>query len=330
MYSIGNINFKHPPSILAPMDDVTDAPFRLICREFGADLVMTEFISADGILKKDDHFGSKLNFFPRERPLSVQLFATDPVKLTEAIQLIEPLHFDMLDLNMGCPVKKIVSKGAGAALLKDIPLMIKLSEAAVRAAKVPVTVKTRTGWDHSNRNIAEIALRLQDVGIAALTIHGRTKVQMYQGEADWEIIAQVKNNQSMHIPIIGNGDITTAEQAVHYQKKYGVDGIMIGRAAFGNPFIFKQIRALQAGNTIPIISTDERAETLKRHFELSTEWKGFGRTVFEIRKHYGGYFRHYPNFKSFRMKLMQAMTKDEVFEILDEVKQLYNNEDLNL
>ena len=285
----------------------------------GADWLVSEFISVEGILNKEDHFGHKLNFLPQERPLSIQIFGNKPDNLKRAIAMIEPLKPDFIDLNMGCPVKKIVSKGAGAALIQDPELMAKLAKTAVEASTIPVTVKTRTGWDLSNISIYETALRLQDSGIAALTIHGRTKSQMYSGEADWDVIARVKNDNRIFIPIIGNGDISTAQQAIEYPKKYGVDGVMIGRACFGNPFIFNQIQQLRKGLIPEVIGIEERVATVKKHFLLSAQWKGLNKTIYEIRKHYAGYFKHFPDFKPFRMKLMLAMSQIEVFEVLDEI-----------
>jgi nifR3 family TIM-barrel protein len=323
MYQFGKLIFPHPPVLLAPMEDVTDSSYRRICRSMGADWLVSEFISVEGILNKEDHFGHKLNFLPQERPFSIQIFGNKPENIQRAIHLIEPLQPDFIDLNMGCPVKKIVSKGAGAALIQYPELMAQLAKAAVGSSSIPVTVKTRIGWDLSNISIHDTALRLQDTGISALIIHGRTKSQMYSGEANWNVIAEVKNNSKLHIPVIGNGDITTAEQAIEYPGKYGVDGVMIGRATFGNPFIFRQIRELRAGKQPELITIDERIATVKQHFMLSAQWKGLQKTIFEIRKHYAGYFKHFPDFKPFRMKLMLALSQTEVFEVLDEIAEKY-------
>jgi tRNA-dihydrouridine synthase B len=320
MILIGNTNFFFPPVILAPMEDVTDSSFRRICKQMGADWVVSEFVSVEGILKKEDNFGHKLNFLPQERPFSIQLFGNNQDTLKQAIDFIAPLQPNFIDLNMGCPVKKIVSKGAGAALMKDPPLMAKLVKAAVDSTQIPITVKTRIGWDFDNINIFDTALMLQDAGAALLTIHGRTKTQMYRGEANWDVIAQVKNNPKLHIPIIGNGDIVTAQQAVDFPQKYGVDGVMIGRAAFGNPFIFKHIQDIRNGKELTIISLEERIETIKSHFILSAQWKGLNKTVYEIRKHYSGYFKNFPNFKPYRQKLMLAQSQVDVFDVLDEIK----------
>jgi len=328
MYRFGNIIFEHPPVLLAPMEDTTDSSYRRICRKMGADWVVSEFVSVDGIINKEDNFGNKLNFLPQERPISLQVFGNKPENLKRAIAMIEPLRPDFIDLNMGCPVKKIVSKGAGAALIQNPALMAELAATAVKASDIPVTVKTRTGWDLSNISIHETALRLQDTGISALVIHGRTRSQMYSGEANWDIIAEVSNQPQMHIPVIGNGDIITAEQAIEYPKKYGVAGVMIGRGSFGNPFIFNQIKELRAGLIPSIISIDKRIETVKQHFMLSAEWKGMHRTIFEIRKHYAGYFKGFPNFKPFRIKLMLAITQSEMFDVLEEIRNYYTREDL--
>lgn len=324
MHTIGKKKFNNPPLILAPMEDVTDSSFRRICSNFGADIVFSEFVSVDGIMRKEDHFGHKLNFLPEERPIALQLFGNNPETLASAIKLIEPLQPDYIDLNMGCPVKKIVSKGAGAALIKTPDLMIKLAEAAVKATNIPITVKTRTGWDESSKNIMDIALRIQDTGISALTIHGRTKAQMYQGLADWNIIAEVKNNPNIFIPIIGNGDIDSPEKAIQLQQQSGVDGLMIGRASFGNPFIFRQIKELIEKGEYKTTSLRERVDTCKMHIEYSANWKGHNRTILEVRKHYSGYFKNFTNFKPFKLKLMLAKTKEEVFEILDEVYEFYS------
>ncbi len=325
MYRFGNIHFDHPPVLLAPMEDVTDSSYRRICKGMGADWVVSEFISVEGILNKEGHFGHKLNFLPQERPLSIQIFGNNPKNLQKAIGMIEPLQPDFIDLNMGCPVKKIVSKGAGAALIQDPKLMATLAETAVRSSNIPVTVKTRIGWDFSNISIHQTALRLQDTGISALIIHGRTKSQMYSGEANWNIIAEVKNHQQMHIPIIGNGDIVSPQQAIEFPIKYGLDGVMIGRSTFGNPFIFRQIIDLRNGHFPKEISIQQRVKTIKQHFMLSAQWKGMTRTIYEIRKHYAGYFKGFPNFKPYRIKLMLALSQTEVFEVLDEIESKYKD-----
>lgn len=306
------------------MEDVTDSSYRRICKYMGADIVFSEFVSAEGILRKEDNYGHKLNFLPSERPIALQLFATDPTTLAEAIKIIEPLNPDFIDLNMGCPVKKIVSKGAGAALLKNPDLMCKLAKAAVSATNIPVTVKTRTGWDESNKNILDIALKIQDTGIAALTIHGRTKSQMYQGKADWNIISEVKNCNKIYISIIGNGDIDSPEIAVKLEKETNVDGLMIGRAIFGNPFLFRQIKELRETGYYKPITLEEKILTCKLHLKYSAKWKGEIKTILEIRKHYSGYFKSLPNFKPFKIKLMSVKTEQEIIEILDEISAYYS------
>jgi tRNA-dihydrouridine synthase B len=312
-----------PVLILAPMDDITDSPFRRICKEHGADIVFTDFISVDGILQKDDHFGTKLNFLPQERPIGIQLFGNNPDTLKQAIQLIAPLRPDFIDLNFGCPVKKIVSKGSGAALLNNIPLMETLAKTAVNASNIPVTVKTRTGWDMNSRNILEIALRLEQTGIAAITIHGRTKAQMYSGEADWNIIAEVKHKSEIKIPVYGNGDITSAEKALYYHQQYQLDGLMIGRATFGNPFIFSQIKEILSRSDVSNIDIKKRIAICKKHLDMTIQWKGEHRTIFEIRKHYSNYFKGLANFKPFKQKLMLAKSQKEIIEILDEIETVF-------
>ncbi len=312
-----------PALVLAPMDEITDSPFRRICKEFGADIVVTDFISADGILRKDNHFGPKLSFLPEERPIGIQLFGNNPETLKQAIQLIARLQPDFIDLNFGCPVKKIVSKGAGAALLNDIPLMEKLAKTAVNASEIPISVKTRTGWDMNNRNIKEIALKLEQTGISAITIHGRTKAQMYSGTADWGIIAEVKHHSGIQIPVIGNGDINSAEKALEYHNKYQLDGLMIGRATFGNPFIFKQTKDLFSGKEPSEIDIKIRINTCKKHLDMTIQWKGENKTVNEIRKHYSNYFKGLANFKLYKQRLMLAKSQIEIIEILDEIEEYF-------
>ncbi len=324
MKKIGNIWFSYPPVMLAPMEDVTDSSFRRICREMGADWVVTEFISAEGILRKENNYADKLNFLPDERPVSIQIFSSNTESLKGAIEIAEYLKPDFIDLNMGCPAKKIVLKGAGAALLHNPRLMEKLAKTAVKASNIPVTVKTRIGIDLNNISILENALRLQETGICGLIIHGRTKSQLFTGFANWDIISTVKNDSRIFIPVIGNGDITTARQAIDYQKKYGVDGIMIGRASIGNPFIFRQINELRKGFVPGDISTVERIETLKKHFCLSVKWNGLKKTLLDVRKHYSGYFKHFNNFKKYKQMLMSAQTQNEIFDVLYLIESKYS------
>lgn len=320
---IGNTVFQHPPVVLAPMEDVTDSPFRRLCRKMGADWTFSEFISVEGIIHKKDHYGPKMNFLPDERPFSLQIFTSTPDNLKQALEIIEPLRPDFIDLNMGCPMRKIVSKGAGAALLRTPEMMIRIAETAVKSTPLPVTVKTRIGWDFDSIIIHELALRLQDTGIATLIIHGRTKTQLYGGQVNWDIIASVAQNPHIQIPIIGNGDINTVEQAVTYPQKYGVAGVMIGRAAIGNPFIFKQISIYRATGQLYIPDINERIDTLKEFIIQSIAWKGLKRTIFETRKHYSKYFAGLPHFKPFKLQLMNALTECELFDIFEEIRMFY-------
>ncbi len=316
-FKFGNISFNHPPVILAPMEDVTDPPFRVICREMGADWVYSEFISADGLIRNSDKSKHKLDIYPGERPVSIQIFGANIEAMVEAAKIAEEAAPEFIDINFGCPVKKVAGKGAGAGMLQDVPKMVKLTEEIVKAVEVPVTAKTRLGWDLSSKNIVETAEKLQDTGIAALAIHGRTRCQMYKGDADWTLIGEVKNNQRMHIPIIGNGDIKSAMDAKNAIEKYGVDGIMVGRASIGNPWIFKEISGLLKSNeTLNQPDIKERVEVCLRHLEMSVEWKGERVAINEMRKHYSNYFKAIPNFKQHRIKLVTASSLEEVKDIL--------------
>ncbi len=317
---IGNINFSHPPIILAPMEDVSDPPFRVICREMGADWVFTEFISADGLIRDAAKSLAKMDVFPGERPVSIQIFGAHIDAMVEAAKIVEQAKPDFIDINFGCPVRKVATKGAGAGMLQDIPKMVEMTRQIVKAVHTPVTVKTRLGWDEKSKFIVDTAERLQDVGIAALTIHGRTRNQLYGGTADWTLIGEVKNNPQMHIPIIGNGDIKDPQSARDALEKWGVDGIMIGRASIGNPWIFKQIKHyFQTGELIKEPEISERAEVCKKHLQMSVEWKGERVAVFEMRRHYCTYFRGIRNFKPFRMQLVTAPTAQEVYDIIDQI-----------
>ncbi len=317
---IGNVTFPHPPVILAPMEDVSDPPFRVICREMGADWVFTEFISADGLIRDAAKSLVKMDVFPGERPVSIQIFGAHIDAMVEAAKIVEQAKPDFIDINFGCPVRKVATKGAGAGMLQDIPKMVEMTRQIVKAVDTPVTVKTRMGWDEKSKFIVDTAERLQDVGIAALTIHGRTRNQLYGGTADWTLIGEVKNNPRMHIPIIGNGDIKDPQSARFALEKWGVDGIMIGRAAIGNPWIFKQVKHFfQTGEIINEPEIKERAEVCKRHLQMSVDWKGERVAVFEMRRHYCTYFKGIRNFKPFRMRLVTAPTAQEVYDIIDEV-----------
>ena len=321
---IGNIVFENYPLILAPLEDVTDLPFRLLCKRLGADLMYTEFISSEGLIRDARKSMIKLELEEEERPIGIQIFGHDTNSMIRATEIAAQAKPDLIDINFGCPVRKVTSKGAGAAMLRDIPRMIEITKAVVDATSLPVTVKTRLGWDDSSKNIVEVAEQLQDTGIAALSIHGRTRAQLYGGKADWTLIGEVKNNPRMSIPIIGNGDITDPESALEMKNKYGVDGIMIGRAAVGYPWIFREIKEyLLTGNILSAPDALERAEICKEHLRHSVTYKGERRGMFEMRKHYSNYFKGFQNFKPFKMKLMQTEEAEEVLIILDEIKDYY-------
>ena len=318
--SIGNISFKNPPLILAPMEDVTDPPFRLICREMGADWVYSEFISAEGLIRDSEKSKHKLDIYKGERPVSIQLFGANIDSMVEAAKIAEEAKPDFIDINFGCPVKKVATKGAGAGMLSEPQKMMLMSAEIVKAVKTPVTVKTRLGWDQQSKNIVDIAEQLQDTGIAALAIHGRTRCQLYRGEADWTLIGEVKNNPRMHIPIIGNGDIKDGKSAKEALEKYGVDGIMIGRATIGNPWVFKEISSfLRTGEELPQPGIKERLDVCLRHLKMSVEWKGEKTAIFEMRKHYTTYFKGIRNVKPIRMKLFTAKSLDEVNSVFNEI-----------
>ena len=320
MVKIGTISLPEFPLLLAPMEDVSDPPFRAVCKANGADLMYTEFISSEGLIRAAAKSRQKLDVFDYERPIGIQIFGSDIESMRESAEISTAAGPDLIDINYGCPVKNVACKGAGAALLRDIPKMVAMTEAVVKATHLPVTVKTRLGWDDSTKNVMEVAERLQDIGIQALTIHGRTRVQMYKGEADWTLIQEVKNNPRIHIPIFGNGDIDTPQKAVEYKTKYDVDGVMIGRASIGYPWIFREVKHFIATGTLLAPPTlQERMEACKTHFSKSLEWKGERLGIFEMRRHYTNYFRGLPNFKPFRMRLVQSEDPQEIYEILDEV-----------
>jgi tRNA-dihydrouridine synthase B len=319
LISIGKIQTVSCPVLLAPLEDITDAPFRQICKEFDADIVYTEFISSEGLIRDADKSTKKLRFDESERPLGIQIFGHDVDSMVKAAEMAEMAMPNIIDLNFGCPVRKVVNKGGGAALLKDIPLMLKMTKEVVKRVKLPVTVKTRLGWDEANKPILDLSEQLQDCGISGLTIHGRTRSQLYGGKADWTLIGEVKNNPRIHIPIIGNGDVTSPEIAKQNFDKYAVDGIMIGRAAIGNPWIFKQCRSyLDNGIQVPPPTMHERIEVCRNHIKLSVDYKGEQRTLFEMRKFYGGYFKGLPGIKQLRMKLVEAGSNEEVMFILQD------------
>lgn len=324
---IGSTDLSEFPVILAPMEDITDPPFRLICREMGASAVITEFIAADGLIRDVAQSLKKLDFNKEERPVGIQLFGNTVSSMVNAALAAEQADPDFIDINFGCPVRKIVNKGGGSALLQDVPLLLEITREIVKSVKKPVTVKTRLGWDENSKIILELAEQLQDLGIAALTIHGRTRAQMYSGTADWTLIGEVKRNQRMRIPILGNGDIVDVDSAIRAKNDYGVDGIMIGRATVGNPWIFKQItHFLETGERLAPPTLQERVAVCRRHLLDSIKWKGEFTAILEIRRHYPHYFKALPNFKPYRMKLMTASTKDEVLQLLSEIETKYSNQ----
>lgn len=324
MVKIGNIALPDFPLLLAPMEDVSDPPFRYVCKKEGADLMYTEFISSEGLIRDAWKSKQKLDIFEYERPVGIQIFGGDEEAMALSAKIVDTVQPDLLDINFGCPVKKVVCKGAGAGVLKDIDLMIRLTKAVVNSTSLPVTVKTRLGWDEKSINIMEVAERLQDVGIKALTIHGRTRAQLYKGFADWEKIGEVKNNPRIHIPIFGNGDMDTPEKVVEMKNKYGVDGVMIGRASIGYPWIFNEIKHyMKTGTHLAPPTIDDRVEICRTHLTKSVEWKGEKLGIVEMRRHYANYFKGLPNFKEVRTKLVTTDVLSELLELLDEVKVKY-------
>lgn len=316
---IADIALPDFPLLLAPMEDVSDPPFRALCKENGADVVYTEFISSEGLIRDAAKSTIKLDIYEKERPVGIQIFGAEMDSMLRAVEIVEQSKPDIIDINFGCPVKKVVCKNAGAGILRDIPLMVKLTEAMVKHTSLPVTVKTRLGWDSNSIQIVDVAERLQDVGIKAISIHGRTRVQMYKGDADWKPIAEVKNNQRMHIPVFGNGDVDSPEAAVKMRDEYGLDGAMIGRASIGNPWFFGQVKHFfETGTHKDPPSMLDRIEAARRHLEMSIQWKGEKLAVFETRRHYTNYFKGIPNFKPYRMKMVTSDTAQEVFEAFDE------------
>ena len=321
MIKIGNIELPDFPLLLAPMEDVSDPPFRLVCKENGADMMYTEFISSEGLIRDAVKSKMKLDIFEYERPIGVQIFGSEIDTMVQCAKIIEQTQPDLLDINYGCPVMKVTCKGAGAGILKDIDKMVRMTEAIVKATTLPVTVKTRLGWDDSTKNILEVAERLQDIGIQALTIHGRTRVQMYKGEADWTLIAKVKENPRIQIPIFGNGDIDSPQKAMDYKNKYGVDGIMVGRASIGYPWIFREIKHyLATGELLAPPTMDERVDACIKHLKFSIEWKGPVLGILEMRRHYTNYFKGLPHFKEERMALVTAHQLEDILARLERIR----------
>ncbi|MBB1546338.1 tRNA dihydrouridine synthase DusB [Capnocytophaga leadbetteri] len=324
MVKIGNIDLGEFPLLLAPMEDVSDPPFRRLCKLHGADMLYSEFISSEGLIRDAIKSRQKLDIFDYERPVGIQIFGGDEEAMALSAKIVATVRPDLVDINFGCPVKKVVSKGAGAGVLKDIDLMVRLTKAVVRSTDLPVTVKTRLGWDESSINIEEVAERLQDVGISALTIHARTRSQMYKGHSDWSYIAKVKNNPRIHIPIFGNGDIDNPEKALEYRNKYGVDGIMIGRAAIGYPWIFREIKHYFAtGELLAPPTIADRVAAARNHLIWSVEWKGERQGVLEMRRHYANYFKGLPNFKEHRQRLVTLDSAAEIVTALEEIVAKY-------
>ena len=317
---IANIELGERPLFLAPMEDVTDPSFRYMCKKFGADVVYTEFISSDGLIRDAAKSLAKLNIDDAERPVGIQIYGHLIEPMVEAARIAEAAHPDIIDINFGCPMKKIAGRGAGSGMMRDVPLMVEMTRRIVDAVKLPVTVKTRLGWDDDTKNIEEVALRLQDVGISALTIHGRTRAQLYKGEADWTLIGKIKNNPAIRIPIIGNGDVDSGEKAKAMFDRYGVDGIMIGRATYGRPWIFKEVKHyLQTGETMPQPTVIERVAIAKEHLAKSIEIKGERVGILEMRRHLSNYFKGLPDFKDTRMKLVTLTAPDELFFVIDSI-----------
>ncbi|MEO5941872.1 MAG: tRNA dihydrouridine synthase DusB [Ferruginibacter sp.] len=326
MPKIGHIELPEFPLLLAPMEDVSDPPFRAVCKQNGADLMYSEFISSEGLIRDAMKSKMKLDFSEEERPFGIQIFGGDEDAMAMSARICETVNPDLVDINFGCPVKKVVSKGAGAGVLKDIDLMVRLTEAVIRSTKLPVTVKTRLGWDDNSRNIVEVAERMQDIGVQALAIHGRTRCQLYKGEADWTLIGEVKNNPRMHIPIFGNGDIDSPQKALEYKNRYGIDGIMIGRAAIGYPWIFREIKSFLNDEIIlPSPTLKERIEVCKTHLQKSVEWKGPKVGIFEMRRHYTNYLKGLPGIKDFRLRLVTLPTAEDIVEVLDEITAHYGS-----
>lgn len=326
MLKIDTIELPDFPLLLAPMEDVSDPPFRALCKENGADVVYTEFISSEGLIRDAAKSVIKLDIYEKERPVGIQIFGANLDSMLRSVEIVEKTNPDIIDINFGCPVKKVVSKGAGAGILKDIDLMVSLTAAMVKHTKLPITVKTRLGWDHNSIKIVEVAERLQDVGCKAISIHGRTRAQMYKGEADWKPIAKVKNNPRMHIPVFGNGDVTSPEKAKEMRDVYGLDGAMIGRASIGYPWFFNEVKHyFETGEHLSGPTIAERTEMARRHLQMAIDWKGEHLGVVETRRHYTNYFKGIPHFKEHRLKMVTSDDPNDVFAAFDEVQLKFGN-----
>jgi tRNA-dihydrouridine synthase B len=317
---IGDLSVGTFPLLLAPMEDVSDPPFRALCKEKGADVVYTEFISSEGLIRDAAKSVQKLDIYEKERPVGIQIFGANLDSMLRSVEIVEASKPDIIDINFGCPVKKVVSKGAGAGILKDITLMVKLTEEMAKRTHLPLTIKTRLGWDHDSIKIVEVAERLQDAGAKAISIHGRTRAQMYKGDADWAPIAAVKNNPRMHIPIFGNGDVHSPERAIEMRDRYGLDGAMIGRASIGNPWFFNQVKHfIKTGEHVSPPTLKERVAVARRHLEMAIDWKGEILGVLETRRHYTNYFKGIPDFKPYRTAMVTSDDANDVFAVFDRV-----------
>ncbi len=325
MAKIADIELGDFPLLLAPMEDVSDPPFRALCKEQGCDMMYTEFISVEGLIRDAHKSVQKLDIYPEERPIGIQIFGANLESMQRAAEIVEEAKPEVLDINFGCPVKKVVCKMAGAGILQDIPRMVELTKAIVESTSLPVTVKTRLGWDDNSKHIVEVAERLQDVGIKAISIHGRTRKQMYKGEADWTLIGKIKENPRMHIPVFGNGDINSPEKAVEYKERYGVDGIMIGRASIGNPWFFREVRHfVETGEHLAPPTVEERVDVAIRHLKYSVDWKGPKLGVLEMRRHYTNYFRGLRDIKHYRSLLVQEPDPAAIIQILEDIRVRYS------
>ena len=331
MAKIGSIELGSFPLLLAPMEDVSDPPFRALCKEQGADVMYTEFISSEGLIRDAAKSMMKLDIYEKERPIGIQVFGANLDSMLQAVDIVEKTNPDIIDINYGCPVKKVVCKGAGAGILKDIPKMVSLTKAIVERTKLPVTVKTRLGWDHDSIQIVDVAERLQDVGAQAISIHGRTRAQMYKGDANWHPIAAVKNNQRMHIPVFGNGDVDTPEKAMMMRDEFGLDGAMIGRASIGNPWFFGQVKHyFKTKEHLPPPTIKDRVEMARRHLQMAIDWKGDKLGVFETRRHYTNYFKGIPHFKEYRLQMVTLDNASEVFEVFDRVASNFQEAEVSI